>query len=122
VLLDTNILLYAARGEYAQLFDFILAQDAAVSVITRIETFRYPGLSAADEEAFGIMFQNLTVFPLVDEIVERAIKLRRMKKMSLGDCIIAATALCHGLPLATRNTADFAWIDGLELRNPIDRM
>ena len=39
--------------------------------------------------------------------------------MSLGDSIIAATALCHRLRLATNNTADFKGIPGLELFNPL---
>jgi predicted nucleic acid-binding protein len=33
--------------------------------------------------------------------------------MSLGDALIAATCLEHGLKLATRNASDFDWIAGL---------
>ena len=65
MLLDTNILIYAAQGEHTDLFDFILAHDVAVSVVTRIETFGYPGLTARDEAAFRVMFENITVYPLV---------------------------------------------------------
>jgi predicted nucleic acid-binding protein len=39
--------------------------------------------------------------------------------MATADAVIAATALAHGAPLATRNVADFAEI-GLELINPWD--
>ena len=39
--------------------------------------------------------------------------------MSLGDAIIAATALIHGLTLATRNVRDFHWIDELTILDPI---
>ena len=39
--------------------------------------------------------------------------------MATADAVIAATALAHGAPLATRDTADFAEI-GLELINPWD--
>jgi predicted nucleic acid-binding protein len=38
--------------------------------------------------------------------------------VSLGDALIAATALEQGLPLVTRNTDDFKWIAGLQLVNP----
>jgi hypothetical protein len=38
--------------------------------------------------------------------------------MPLGDALVAATALLHGLTLVTRNTPDFDWIDGLTLLNP----
>jgi len=34
-----------------------------------------------------------------------------------ADCLIAATAIVHGLPLSTNNTKDFARIDGLALDN-----
>jgi toxin FitB len=34
------------------------------------------------------------------------------------DAQIAAIALCHNLPLATRNTRDFLHIEGLTLHNP----
>ena len=40
--------------------------------------------------------------------------------MALGDAIIAATALVHGLKLVTRNVDDFEHITGLELLNPFD--
>jgi len=40
--------------------------------------------------------------------------------MSLGHALIAATAMDHNLPLATRNTNDFDWISGVQLINPMD--
>jgi len=39
--------------------------------------------------------------------------------MSLGDALIAATALHHDLMLTTRNTEDFVNIAGLKLRDPL---
>jgi predicted nucleic acid-binding protein len=38
--------------------------------------------------------------------------------MTLGDSLIAATALVHGRTLVTRNTKDFQWIAGLRLLDP----
>ncbi len=37
---------------------------------------------------------------------------------STEDALIAAIAVAHGYPLATRNTKDFLHIDGLTLYNP----
>jgi predicted nucleic acid-binding protein len=41
--------------------------------------------------------------------------------MSLGDALVAATALVHRLPLATHNVDDFAWIDGLIVVDPLNQ-
>ncbi len=38
--------------------------------------------------------------------------------MSLGDSVVAATALVHDLTLATRNARDFAGIAGLRVVDP----
>jgi predicted nucleic acid-binding protein len=40
--------------------------------------------------------------------------------MSLGDALIAGTALSHDLRLATHNTDDFTWIDDLAVFDPIE--
>lgn len=42
---------------------------------------------------------------------------RLARPMATADAVIAATALAHGVPLATRDVADFADI-GMELINP----
>jgi len=39
--------------------------------------------------------------------------------MSLGDAIIAGTALEHGLTLVTANVKDFQWIPNLKVINPV---
>ena len=54
------------------------------------------------------------------DVLERAVSLRQQRKMSLGDAIIAATALVHDLTLVTRNVDDFRWIADLRLLNPFD--
>jgi toxin FitB len=42
------------------------------------------------------------------------------RKMSLGDSLIAATALAQGLTLVTRNIRDFQWIETLDVLNPFE--
>ena len=51
------------------------------------------------------------------ELLRRRERLAR--PMATADAVIAATALAHGVPLATRNINDFVEI-GLELINPWD--
>ena len=60
------------------------------------------------------------VLPLSQAVLDRAVALRQQRKMSLGDALVAGTALTHGLTLVTRNVEDFQWIQGLSLLNPFD--
>lgn len=39
--------------------------------------------------------------------------------MTLGDAFVAGTALTHELRLATHNTDDFAWIETLDVSDPL---
>nr|VFK53924.1 MAG: PIN domain-containing protein [Candidatus Kentron sp. TUN]VFK55822.1 MAG: PIN domain-containing protein [Candidatus Kentron sp. TUN] len=59
------------------------------------------------------------MLPVSYPIIEQAISLRQQRKMSLGDALIAATALAHDLELATANTNDFDWIEDLDVINPV---
>ncbi|WP_460984878.1 PIN domain-containing protein [Spirosoma fluminis] len=52
-------------------------------------------------------------------LLDKATELRKQQKMSLGDCLIAATALLNGLDLYTNNTNDFTHISGLTVINPL---
>lgn len=122
MLLDSNILIYAAQPEHSHLIDFIEANATAVSAISRIEVYGYPGLSTEDERKFDEFFLNLLAYDLDESIIAGAIHLRQSRNIKLGDSIIAATALCHDLTLVTRNTEDFDWIDGLKLVNPVDTL
>ena len=40
--------------------------------------------------------------------------------MTLGDALVAATALTHQETLITRNVKDFDWIDNLKVVNPFE--
>jgi predicted nucleic acid-binding protein len=90
-----------------------------VSSITLIEVYGCKNLSPEEKEALDTVFARLIVYDLDQEVIDGAIRLRQAHRMRLGDSIIAATALCHGLRLATNNTADFTGIPGLELFNPL---
>lgn len=55
----------------------------------------------------------------MNRIFDQAVYFRQQRKMSLGDSLIAATALIHQITLVTHNTQDFAWIDNLSLIDPL---
>jgi hypothetical protein len=55
------------------------------------------------EEFFGVV----EVLPISNAVLDRAVLLRQMRRMTLGDAIIAATALVYDRTLVTRNIGDF---------------
>ncbi len=119
MLLDSNIFIYSVQPEYASLCRWCLSQDIHVSNITRLEVLGYHRLKEEDNKSFQRLFAFAVICPISSSIIELAIKLRRGKSMSLADAVIAATALEHRQPLATRNLKDFEWVEGLTVVDPL---
>jgi predicted nucleic acid-binding protein len=115
LLIDSNIIIYAAQPEYPELRRLIAENVCSVSVISKVEVLGYHLLSVREKLDLEDFFLGADVIDLTTDIVERAISLRQARKLSLGDAIIAATAMEFGLILVTRNQKDFAHIAGLEL-------
>lgn len=120
MLIDSNIIIYASLPEHARLREFIAAQAPAVSAVSYVEVLGYHELTAAEESLLREFFAVSTMLPIDQDVLDQAVSLRRQHKMSLGDALVAATALVHRLPLATHNVDDFAWIDGLTVVDPLD--
>ena len=118
ILLDSNIVIEISRSGADPLRDRLGRHSRFVSVITRVEVLGYHRLTPDDRRDLEIVLHATTEIPLDRRIVDRAVLLRQSRKSSLGDVLIAATALVHGLPLVTRNVKDFRWIDDLELIDP----
>jgi predicted nucleic acid-binding protein len=119
MLLDSNIVIYAARPEHGHLRTLIAERAPAVSVVTRIEVLGYHRLQPNDRSALGALFDVMDVLPLTDDVASRAILLRQQKRIGLADSVIAATALATGRTLVTRNLRDFEWIPGLDVFDPL---
>lgn len=118
MLIDSNIIIYAAKPEHAELRKFIAEHAPAVSAVSYVEVIGYHKLSEQEREYFEAFFTAATVLTTSDDVLARAVKLRQLKKMTLGDALVAGTVLTHSLTLVTRNTKDFDWIDELTLLNP----
>lgn len=111
VLVDTDVFIDHLRG----------ARELKVgrntlhySVITRAEL-------VAGNSGTDLVARLLAPFrehPVDRAVAERAGRILRESGTRLPDALIAATALEHGLILATRNQADFESIRGLRLRSP----
>ncbi len=101
--------------------DEITAEAFAFSQVTRVEVLGWHQLTDEDKRDLEEFLQTGTRLSLTDAVVDKAVELRQQKKMSLGDSLIAATALCLNLELVTRNTDDFDHITGLKLYNPFQK-
>lgn len=121
IFLDSNTIIYFSAPGFADSRKEYAAHDLATSVVSEIEVLGYHSLEEHQKKEFEEYFASILVFDLTSQVVERAIKLRQRQKTGLGDAIIAATALVNNLPLATRNTKDFKWIDSLTLIDPFER-
>lgn len=116
VLLDSNIFIYLANGSLDA--SILKNEDISHSVITEIETLGYSELKANELIHFSNLFETSISIPLSKSIVSKAIELRQHKKMSLGDSIIAATAIVNNIKLWTANSSDFNNISGLSIYDP----
>jgi hypothetical protein len=121
ILIDSNIIIYAASGNYPALTDWLAEQNAVVSAVTMLEVMGYHKLQTEEKTELENLFSQLTVMYPTPDIFRCAISLRQERKVSLGDALIAATALTEDLPLATHNTSDFSWISGLSIIDPLEQ-
>ena len=117
IILDTNIFIYLAKGVLSS--ELVADNDIAHASITKIEALGYSRIPANELLLLDALFNESYGLPLTDAIVELAIKLRQLKQMSLGDSIVAATAIDNNLTLWTANTDDFSHIEDLHLSNPL---
>jgi len=73
-LVDSNILIFAAKPEYPQLKELLEEDDIAVSELSRLEVLGFPDLTQEAEEFFNAVFSVVTVLPISEEVVNRAIE------------------------------------------------
>jgi toxin FitB len=120
MLLDSNIIIYSIQPESTDLRQFIADYAPVVSALSYVEVLGYHCLPETDRVDLEQFFQLSPILPISQSILEQAVTLRQSRKMSLGDSIIAGTAIVHNLTLITRNTRDFEWIEQIQLHNPFE--
>jgi toxin FitB len=118
MLLDSNIIIYAAQPENEFLREFIAENSPFVSALSRLEVLGYHQINDEDKTYFEEFFNASQILPVSQAVIEQGVTLKQIKKMSLGDTIIAATGLVYDLTVVTRNIDDFRWITNLKLFNP----
>ena len=120
ILADSNIVIYVTSGQYPQLTQWFLDNTPFISAVTLVEVLGYHRLKSAERQELERFFSQLNILYPSEEVFQKAIELRQQHAMSLGDALIAATALHHNVSLATHNEADFKWIKSLSVIDPMD--
>ncbi len=115
---DTNIIIYIGNGTLNE--EIIGSDPICYASITFIEALGYSEILSAEEQRITKFLATITEISLSETIIRTATRLRQLNKMTLGDSIIAATALENGKVLWTANIDDFKHIEGLELINPLN--
>ncbi|MEA3222438.1 MAG: type II toxin-antitoxin system VapC family toxin [Thermodesulfobacteriota bacterium] len=122
-LIDTNILIYHTQGsdETIRFISRAIAQRSFnISILTKIEFLGWDKHTPKGFEKCRRLTQLANIYPVDEDIADKAIKLRRKMKIKLADAVIAATAIVHNLKLATRNIDDFKAIKGIKIVNPFE--
>ena len=110
------------KPDYPEVRTFLKQRDVSASLISRTEVLGYHALDDAEASKLKRLFDLLTVQPITESVIDGSIDLRRRRKsMKTTDAIIAATALEMDSPHVTHNTADFDWIDMLEVVDPVSK-
>lgn len=122
ILLDTSVLIdYFRKQDKQRSLLFQLVQQGCqlrISAVTEFEIFS--GVTDAQqafwnsllEEVMGIPFGSIEAHQAVS--TQRELR-RARKQLDIPDLFIAATALVHGLPIATLNRKHFERVAGLQI-------
>ena len=119
MLIDSNVIIYAAQPQHVSLRQFIAQHVPAVSAVSYVEVLGFHRLTSTEKQYLEAFFAAAEVLPLTRAILDEAVRLRQHRKMTLGDSLIAATCLVHRRTLVTHNTADFTWVPELTVVDPL---
>jgi predicted nucleic acid-binding protein len=121
-LLDSNTVIdFIARlhpDKGRQWLNMIVDEEIIVSVITQIEVLSFNPGKDDNYPVLVDFFENATIFDLTGDVVSKTIQIRQKQKIKLPDAVIAATALCNGFTLVTRDVKDFKNVKGLQVIDP----
>lgn len=126
LLVDTSLLIDFFRKQdksKAALFHLVDRDRLYISVITAFEV-KVGITSERQQRDFDLLTKNMEVLPLDAQCADKAADVYQNLKarnalIGLADLLIAATALRHGLPVATFNEKHFERIESLELVDPV---
>jgi len=115
ILLDSNMIIHAAQPAYRELRKWLEKQVFAICELSGLEVMGYHRIEEDKREYFRQFFNVSRILPISEEVIETAIPIRRTYNMSLGDVVIAATAVHYGCKLCANNQKDFKKVEKLRL-------
>ena len=104
-LFDTNILVDYLNAVPEARTELQRYTEKAISIITWMEVM--VGADHDLEAATRSFLNGFDVIAVDEKIAERAVSLRRTRRIKLPDAIIWATAQAHAMLFVTRDTRDF---------------
>ena len=126
VLLDTSVIIdFIRRKDKENTLLFSLSKKGYklhISILTHTELYSGKSVwrSIEAEQDLEKLFYGMQILPLETEISKKAGEIRAKNNTTIIDAIISATAINHGLSLATLNLKNFEDIKGLNLLNNIN--
>lgn len=125
ILIDTDVLIDLERGPTTPIEQLLGDEDRAISVITVSELLhgvrRARGAIRARRQAFvEHLLSGMEAIPITEPVARVHAEIwadlaSRGAQIGAHDLWIAATALAHGLAVATRNGAHFERVAGLRV-------
>lgn len=121
MLFDTDVVIWALRGNKNALAFFKKTPSIHISIITHMEILR----GAHDKKEYSLIKSlfsevNIKIYSLNESISSKAFhwieNYALSHQLNIPDALIAATADFHGLPLLTGNFRDFHFLPGLNLK------
>lgn len=101
LVLDTNIILYAAVDNHPIALELITENTIFISDITEIELLGYHRLTEKERQIIEELLSCMIVVPISGRIKSKAIELRKKHALQTPDAIIAVTSLELGHFLAS---------------------
>lgn len=120
MLIDTDVLIWMTRGHTGAAARLQTITPWCISAVTYMELVQgCRNRQELERIKKGLRMRHTDILPVSSAISDRAVQLLETYALShgmqLGDALIAATAIQHGLTVLTANVKHFGAIDGLRL-------
>lgn len=120
-IIDSDIFIDFLRGENKAV-NWLPRQKTEATLFSAVTEVELVSGKANNNSKNKELLMNLllqfTKIPIDNPLAELAGDIRRQHNMSLGDSVIAASALLHKATLITRNTKDFKKVPHLKIMAP----